>query len=167
MTFSILALFVASLVAAHAPDDWAVFNHRSFGVTDVVSGDRILIQTGTGKIEPVKLLGISPIDSSAAKWMKEQIAGQRVTLLLQSPQTRNADGSLSAFVFFDNKNLSVELAKAGLAYADRREKTEMDSLIDTAEADARKKKRGAWATLSFEQMPAWRQAWLKSLPQWR
>ena len=115
----------------------------------------------------VKPLGIAPIDSSATDWLKNRLTGQQITLLLQSPQTRNADGSLRAFVFLKNQNLSVELIKAGLAYADRREKTEMDSLIDTAESEARKKKRGAWATLKTEQMPAWRQAWLKSLPKWR
>jgi endonuclease YncB( thermonuclease family) len=164
VSFSIFALFAATVVLGHVGDDWSRFDHRSFRVTAVQAGDRITIADANGRTETVQLPGIVPIDSSAADWLKDRLTGEEITLLLQSPQTRNADGSLRAFAFSDNQNLSVEAVKAGLAYADRREKTEMDGLLDSAETDARKKKRGAWATLTFEQMPAWRQAWVKSLP---
>ena len=164
---SILALVIASIVLGHVPDDWSTFDHKTFQMTAVESGDRIQIAYSDGRMDTVKLLGISPIDASASDWLKACVLHQQITLLLQSPQTRDSTGALRAFVFLNNRNLSFELAKAGLAYADRRENTELDGLIDSAEAEARKKKRGAWPNLRIEQMPAWRQAWLKSLPKSR
>jgi endonuclease YncB( thermonuclease family) len=164
IVFATFALLFASALMARSGDDWARFNHQSFRVTSVASGDSLEISTAGGKPEVIHLLGIVGTDQSRT-WLANQIVGRDVTLLLQSPQTRGVDGELRAFAWFDNRNISVELVKQGLAYADRREKSEMDGTIDPAESEARKKKLGLWANLQFEQMPAWRQAWLRSFPK--
>jgi endonuclease YncB( thermonuclease family) len=157
---------LASATAAYRADDWATFDHRSFKVINIIDGDKLRIELPNGKMDTVRLLGVAGADAGKP-WLAQRTTGRRVSLLLQSPQTRDPSGELRAFVFLENQNLNVELVKAGLAYADRREKSEMDGVIDPAESDARKKKRGIWATIRFEQQPAWRQAWVKSLPHGR
>jgi endonuclease YncB( thermonuclease family) len=166
IAFLTIALLLASMAIAYRGSDWSKFNHQNVKVIGIITGDNLKIESAGGKIDTVKLSGIAGLDA-ARPWLADHVMGRQITLLFQSPQTRDSDGRLKAFAYLDNQNISVELVKAGLAYADRREKTEMDGLIDPAESDARKKKRGLWATIKFEQMPAWRQAWLKSLPQWR
>jgi endonuclease YncB( thermonuclease family) len=161
---AIFALLIASVVMARSGDDWAIYDHHSFHVIEAESGDSVRISTENGSIESVKLLGIDALDARSKEWLTHRALGANVTLLLQSPQTRDSSGRLLAFVFIDHSDLSVELTKAGWAFADRRGKTAMDGLIQPAEAEARKKKLGMWADLKFEQMPAWRQAWLRSLP---
>jgi hypothetical protein len=158
-----IALLIISVVLGHRPDDWEKFDHRTFHASGVTADASLMIQTGQSKHERVSLSGIVPADS-ASTWLAAHAQGREVTLMLESPQTRNADGQLRAFVFVGNVNLNVELVKAGLAYADRRGKSIMDGLIDPAESDARKKKRGFWSTLTDEQQPAWRKAWVRSLP---
>ena len=120
----ILALLIASVISAHSPDDWATFDHHSFPLTG-----------------QIKLLGITAVDQD---WLRDQTAGQDVTLLLQSPQTRDASGRLLAFAFLGDQNLSVEAVRQGMARADRREKSLFDGVIRPAEAEARKKMRGMW-----------------------
>jgi endonuclease YncB( thermonuclease family) len=164
LAFAAIALLIASMAVAYRPDDWSRYDHRTLRVTGVIGGDSLRIQPASGKPDTVKLPDIDGLDS-AKIWLSANAVGRDVTLLLQLPQTRDASGQLRTFVFLDGQNLSVELVKAGLAYADRREKTEMDGLIDAAEAEARKKKRGVWANLKFDQMPQWRQEWLKSRPK--
>lgn len=166
----ILALIAASVLASYSGtlgksgDDWSRFDHRSFRVLGAEADDSLRIALPSGSTEIVKLLGIASADGREKAWLDDRTRGRSVTLLLHSPQTRNASGRLLAFVFLDESNLSVELAREGLVYADRREKTAMDALIDPAESEARKKKRGIWTNLKFEQMPQWRKDWLQSLP---
>ncbi len=148
----------------HAGDDWARYDHQSFRITHIESGESIEIITPRGWIETVKLIGIATPDAGANDWLNERVLNREATLLLPFPQTRDASGRLLAFVFVDRTNLSVELVKDGLAFADRREKTIMDGVIDPAESEARKKKRGLWATMKSDQMPEWRKAWVQSLP---
>ncbi len=150
---------------AYRPDDWSRFNHQTAKVNSAEALNSLQITTASGYTDTITLLGIQAADT-AQPWLKDHVIGQKVTLLLEAPQTRDRSGHLRAFAFLDNENLSVALVKAGLAYVDRREKTEMDGLLDPAESESRKKKRGLWATVTFDQMPAWRQAWLKSLPKW-
>jgi len=163
LLFAIIALFVASIALGYRADDWARFDHRSFRVIEVPGGDSVVIESAKDERESVKLAGIDPSDLARA-WLVDHAMGREVTLFLECPQTRDASGQLQGFVFLDNQNLSVALVQAGLAYADRRQKTVMDALIDPAETDARKKNRGLWNGLKYDQMPAWRQEWLRSLP---
>jgi endonuclease YncB( thermonuclease family) len=166
IAFLTIILLIASMAIGYRADDWSRYDHQSVRVVAAITGDCLQIETASGKTDTVALLGAAESASTQA-WLQNHVAGKQLTLLLESPQTRDPAGRLRAFAFLGNQNLSVELVKAGQAYADRREKTEMDALIDPAEADARKKKRGLWASLRPETMPAWRQAWMKSLPQRR
>jgi endonuclease YncB( thermonuclease family) len=166
IAFLIIALLIASMAIGYRSNDWSRFDHQNVKVIGIITGDSLKIESAGGKTDILKLSGIAGLDT-AKQWLADEVMGREITLLFESPQTRDSAGRLRAFAFLGNQNLNVELVKAGLAYADHREKTEMDGLIDPAESDARKKKRGLWATIKFEQMPAWRQAWLKSLPQWR
>jgi endonuclease YncB( thermonuclease family) len=137
-----LALLI-STVLGHQTDDWAALDHRSFKVTRVESADTLEIQVDD-RTESVRLLGVNALDIDRA-WLAEHVAGQNATLLLDTPQTRDPAGRIRAFVFLANQNLSVELVKAGLAYADRSQKTVMDGLLRPAQSEAKKKKRGVWS----------------------
>jgi endonuclease YncB( thermonuclease family) len=165
------ALFAASVAFSHlaVSDNWSRFNHRSFHISGVAGGDSILIETSPQQTETVRLLGIvAPTESDAARTLLGELtAGREATLLLQTPEARDARGSLLASVFVDGTDLSVSLAKAGVVYADRRQPSVMSGSIDPAEAEARKKKRGLWQDLKSAQMPAWRQAWLRGLKNQR
>ena len=164
------AVFVGSVIAAHAGllgqngDDWSQFNHKTFQIASIPSGDSVVISTRGDGQQTIQLLGVVGT-SQSREWLKERAQGQRGTFLLQIPQTRDAKHHLLAYLFVDNQNLNVEVVRTGFAYADRRSKCEMDGLIDPAEGEARKKQRGIWANLKFEQMPQWRQEWLKILPR--
>jgi endonuclease YncB( thermonuclease family) len=159
-----ITALTASMAIGYRPNDWSRFDHRSFRVIEIVDGDKLRVELSNGKSDVVRLLGAAGTDA-AKPWLATRTMGKRITLLLQSPQTRDPSGELRAFVFLDNQSLNLDLVKAGLAYADRREKTDMDGVLNPAEADARKKKRGIWAIIKFEQTPAWRQVWVKSLPR--
>ncbi len=149
--FTIIALLLASVIATHAGlfgrcgDDWVQLDHRSFRVVAIDSGMSLRIDGPNDRIETVQLLGITALPPAAQRWLAEQVRDRRVTLLLQSPQTRDASGRLLAFVFLDDANLSVELTRAGLARADRTENSIMDGLIRPAESQARKKMLGIWS----------------------
>ncbi len=115
----------------------------------------------------MKLAGIVTDDSSTAAktFLTARTTNAEVTLLLKSPETRNSLGRLEAYAYIDGSCLNGELVKAGMAFADRRQADVMSGMINPAEAEARKKKRGLWATLTFEQMPEWRRAWLRGFKQ--
>jgi len=153
IVFAIFAVIAASVVLTHAGvfgrcgDDWAKYDHQTFRVIGAESGDSLRISTASGSTELVRLRGVASPDAGAQRWLNDRTAGRDATLLLESPQTRDASGSLLAFVFVDHADLSVDLVSAGLIFADRREKTVMDGLIDPAEAAARKKKLGLWSDL--------------------
>jgi endonuclease YncB( thermonuclease family) len=158
---TIVGILLASIAVASRGDDWARFDHKTVQVIDIIDGNSLRIQTPAGR-ETLRLLGIDGTDAAGA-WLVDHAKGRSVTLLLQSPQTRDETGRLRSFVFLDNQNVAVELVKEGLAYADRREKTVMDGVIDPAEAEARKKKRGLWSGQGPQHMPQWRQDWLRTL----
>ncbi len=144
-------MIAASVIAAYSGrfgpvgDDWSRFDHQTLRVAGVASGESLQLMRPDGTIETIKLLGIASPDRAAGDWLTKQVTGQNVTLLLQFPQTRDASRRLLAFAFIKHRNLSVELVKAGLAYAQRRETSIMDGFIRSAEAEARKKQRGIWA----------------------
>lgn len=138
-------------------DDWSRYDHRSYRVT-VDAGDQVRLPDGT----PVALIGVADPIPAATDWLTRAIAGRPVTLLLPALGTRDASHRLLAHVYLpDNGCLNVAIVHEGLAYADRRGADVFASMINAAEADARRKQRGLWDGLRFEQMPAWRQAWLR------
>jgi endonuclease YncB( thermonuclease family) len=137
---ALLALLVMSMVIARGGDDFAAVNHHTFNVVGVAADSSVQLDNGEG----VQLLGVADPEPAAREWLIGRLANQTVTLLLEPPQTRDDGRRIRASVFVGNENINVELIKAGLAYADRREKTIFDGLLDPAEADARKEKRGLW-----------------------
>jgi endonuclease YncB( thermonuclease family) len=151
IAFSIFTLIAASVVLIHAGvlgrcgDDWSRFDHQAFRVSGVQSGDSIQISVANGSIETVRLLGITSPAAGAQQWLRDRAVGRDITLLLQSPQTRDASGQLLAFAFINDSNLSVEITGTGMARADRHNRSMMDGLIRSAERDAQKKELGIWA----------------------
>ncbi len=92
----------------------------------------------------VHLLGVIP-GEGATEYLSEQIRGKRVILKLESPQTRDAEGRLLAYVYLDVSDcLNVDLVREGFARADRVNPYLMRALVERAEADARKHRRGIW-----------------------
>ena len=158
-----LVAVTAAVVVDHwigsCGDDWSRYDHGTFAAT-AVSGDGIQLTDGT----PVQLLGVSDPTGDAAAWLARQLSGRTVTLLLPSTGTRDPAGRLVAYAFMtdDETCLNAALVRDGMAYADRRVTDPMAAALDTAEAEARRKRRGLWNGLRFEQMPPWRQAWLRA-----
>jgi hypothetical protein len=140
-------------------DDWSRYDHRTFSAV-ASSGDAIQLDDGT----PVHLLGVTDPTSDAAGWLARRVADRPITLLLPTIGTRDAARRLLAYVFSsdDLTCLNVAIVREGMAYADRRGDDAMAGAIDAAETDARRRRRGLWGGLRFEQMPPWRQAWLRS-----
>ena len=153
-------LVVASVAADHRfgrpSDDWARYDHRTFDVS-ATTPDSVRLADGT----VVRLLGVAdPVPAAAGV-----LGGlHRVTLLLPTVGVRDGDRRLAAYVYpaDGGECVGVTLVRDGLAYADRRRTDPMSGLFEVAENDARRKGRGLWAGLKFDQMPAWRQAWLRS-----
>ena len=159
VTATIGAAVVGDHLFERAADDWTRYDHRAVTVAAVTAGDAVRLADGT----PVRLLGITDPAPAATPWLGRRVSGRRVTLLLPAVGTRDPAGRLLAYAYADDGScLNVSLVHDGLAYADRRGTDALAGLIDAAEADARRKGRGLWDDLRFEQMPPWRQAWLRA-----
>jgi len=148
-------------------NDWVQFDKQTFPVARVISGDEIVINR-EGQDVPVRLMGIDAPDpglhgdAAALAYTQARTAGKAVTLRLESTQTRDEKRNVLAYVYLqDNDNLNLDTIRDGKAYADRRIKHTLASSFETAETEARKKSRGLWDGLRNEDMPAWRQQWLK------
>ncbi len=157
-----VGLVLASIVGDHAlgrpADDWARYDHRTFAVA-AVDGDGLRLGDGTA----VRLLGTADPVPAAGGWLADHVVGRRVTLLLPTVGVRDG-GRLMAYVYpaEGGECVNVALVRDGLAYADRQQDDVMAGLIDVAENDARRKRRGLWDGLRFDQQPPWRQAWVKA-----
>jgi Staphylococcal nuclease homologue len=119
-------------------DDWQTFNHRTFVVASATDDGSILVRSVDGSTQQiVRLLGMtmaSQID------LQTRLIGRSVTLLLDSPQTRDAQRHLLAYVFTsETDNLNVELVRDGLAYADRQQDCLFEQEIRAAQSDAKRK----------------------------
>jgi endonuclease YncB( thermonuclease family) len=151
IAFAIFTLVAASVILTHAGafgqcgDDWSRYDHQTFRVIAVPSGDTIRISLASGSLETVRLLGIASPAAAAQQWLTDRTTAQDVTLLLQSPQTRDSSGALLAFAYIHHSNLSVEITQAGMARPDRQNKSIMDALIRSAEKESQKKKLGQWS----------------------
>jgi hypothetical protein len=154
---SVFASVVVGRLAIVGPvgDDWARVDHQTFQIIGIDRGMISLKDAGT-----VRMPGICiPADCEAgaaasAAWFSNQIAGNSATLMIVGPKI--------ARIYLDGTDdLALSAVKAGMAYADRRGTDPFRPALTAAEADARKHDRGLWAGLKFDQMPAWRQAWLR------
>ena len=149
-------------------DDWARFDRRQCTVVAVSLNGSLHIQVADEQVETsVRLIGIdmpragTPQAASCGRELAARALGREFTLRLEPLQTRSADHALLAYLYFtDTDSLNLDLARDGLAYADRRSPHSLQAQFEQAESDARKKGRGLWKGLTDDQMPDWRQQWL-------
>ena len=151
--------------------DWDAFNRRAFPVVKVISGDELIIRDERGIEQTVSLLGVDAPDppvgywsAQAAEYLTNRTRGRTVIISFDTTRSRDSRGNLLAYVFItDGDNLNLDIIRDGQAYADRRKQHTLKSQFSTVETEARKKPRGLWKELKFEDMPVWRQEWVRSL----
>jgi len=117
-------------------------------VKRVIDGDTI--ELGNGQI--VRYAGINapdsgqPFEEEATEANQKLVQGKTVTFEYDT-YTSDRFGRVLAYAFVDGKNVSVELARLGLAkvtiYEDRRKLKYQDELLK-AQEEAKLKKRGMW-----------------------
>jgi len=146
----VLSIVVSQVRAIGRPrDDWFTFNHRQFLVAAVLSGGRIEVPTPGGGSTTVRLAGVDVAqeidergDDIAKDYLTRRILGGTVTILLDTPQTRDESGQLLAYVFpSEGDNLNADLVAEELARADRRNPSPLALQIESAETGARRKGR--------------------------
>ncbi len=165
----------------HPGDDWRTFDQRKYVVTRAIDGDTVRIRPVDGGEETrVRLLGIDAPETArdgnpANHWAEQsrdymiaRAEGKTVIVRLEPIGVRDRYGRLLAYLFLsENDNLNLALVRDGQAYADRRFDHSLRSQFELAESEARKKGRGLWAEVTFEQQPRWRQAWLRENRSYR
>ncbi|MEM8873534.1 MAG: thermonuclease family protein [Planctomycetota bacterium] len=172
MKLCVVALLVGGLVLSFwlgrggtVYDDVARFDGHWFPVDRVVDGDTLRVLDG-GESVSVRLLGIDTPEPGApggdqATDAVKRVLGDRVLLDVHGPRTRDKYGRLLAYVYLsESEMLNRLLINEGLAYAYRPKAHAFSRDFGTAEARARKKQLGLWATITDEQQPVWRQKWL-------
>jgi endonuclease YncB( thermonuclease family) len=171
--WTLAAVGAASVGAAHVSrshptDDWAAFDHHTFTISSIVNANTVRLD----RAGEVCLLGVSAPTGSehgaaaATQYLSSHALGRPMTVLLETPQTRDRSGRLLAYLFDpDSQSLNVAMVRDGVAYAERRSSCALSGSIELAETTARKKKIGLWNGLRFDQMPLWRQWWLATLPR--
>jgi endonuclease YncB( thermonuclease family) len=158
-------------------DDWRNFDQKTFLVTHVADGDTIAVRPTAGGTETrVRLIGVdapelhSRDDNSrpdywardAKRYTESRAERKTVTLRLEQGETRDKYRRLLAYVYVgDTENLNLNLVRDGQAYADRRFRHSMRAQFERAESEARKGRRGLWKDVKGDQMPPWRQEWLR------
>ena len=161
---------------ARGGGDWSSFDKQRFLVTRVADGDTITVNSPAGETR-VRLLGVDAPElirddhpardhwaDRAAAYTRARAEGKYVTLQLDAPQTRDKYERLLAYVYLsDTDCLNLDLIRDGQAYADRRFKHSFKPQFEMVENEARKKSRGLWKDLTADQMPAWRQEWLREV----
>ncbi len=153
----VVAALAVWAVADHARqfrrggDDWGRYDHRRVTVVAVPAGDELDVRSGDGPPEAVHLTGLlapprGGRGADDARRFLSAAAGPTVTLLLETPATRDAAGRVRAYAYAaDGSCLNVDLVKAGWATVDRRSPGPFDGLLRPAEADARRHGRGVWS----------------------
>ncbi len=145
-------------------DDWARFDRQTFDHPAVVSPAELTVE-GT----VVRLIGVDPPPdpihaAEAMAYLRSQVEGRAVTLRLEPTQTRDSADRLLAYVYpSDTDCLNLAMVREGQAYADRRAGHTFAGQMEQLENEARnpKRPRGLWVDVTFDQMPQWRQQWLR------
>jgi endonuclease YncB( thermonuclease family) len=145
-------------------NDWSRFHQKIVRVNQVLSADQFAIDDGT----IVRLLGVTPALHEQAErgktYLAKRLEGKDVTLRLEPTQTRDSAGHLLAYVYFTDTDLvNLDIVHDGQAFADRRAPYSLHQQIEQAENEARKKLRGMWKDIEWDDQPEWRQEWVKSL----
>jgi len=148
-------------------DDWLRFDGHQFVFAGAIDGESITVRQEDGEgVTPVRLLGVASFtaewDRQSVRRLNSLLVGRKLTLLLEPTQTRDGQDRLLAYVFTDESQpLSPQLVGEGLALDDRRMPFAFHGAVDQAESLARKKHLGLWATATWRNMPAWREAWFE------
>ncbi|HEY1921488.1 MAG TPA: thermonuclease family protein [Tepidisphaeraceae bacterium] len=167
----VCGLIVLSSLADHFKaknrgDDWLRFDGRPVAFVSAIDGESIAVRDDAGDITPVRLLGVASFnadwDQRSTRRLDAMLGRHKLTLLLESTQTRDSQGRLLAYVFMDDaRALSPAMVGQGLALDDRRVPFAFHGAVDQAESLARRKHIGLWATATLQNMPAWREAWFQ------
>jgi len=149
--FALLTSLVDHLRAQNrSGDDWLRFDAHQVQFVGAIGGQDIAIRDGSSDdVTVVKVLGIKSFnaqwDRASAGRIASLLLGRKLTLHLQSTQTRDGDGRLLADVFGDDRQLlGAQLAGEGLVLADRRTPDAFRSAIAKSEIQARRKGIGLW-----------------------
>ncbi len=118
-------------------------------VKRVIDGDTVELDKG----QIVRLVGVNapnngePFEEEATEYTKKLIEGKKVKLEYDAYKS-DRFGRILAYAIIDNKNLSIELVKKGLAkviiYEKRKPLIYQQQLLD-AEKEAKIKKLGIWS----------------------
>ena len=167
-----LAGLLISSLADHllgmAQDDWALLDHQTFPVVQVIAADTIGVGESAHPII-VRLIGVAaPASAYWAKksktYVEQRLLNKSVILRLEPIQTRDRDGELRAYVYLSDLDcLNADLIHDGEVFADRRFAHSYQPQYAMSENDARRRQRGLWYGITDEDMPAWRRDWVQSL----
>lgn len=178
MRVALIATLLLASVYSHRihPSYAAELEGTEVLVDQTLQGDLIQIRTPDGRLERVRLLGIDAPDRGEAdrspahfsweskRYLHQRIDARRVVLRFEGTEHRDPDGHLLAYVYLtENDCINLAMVQNGFAYVDRRGGGFLASRLGQAEGDARRKDRGLWKDLRFDQMPAWRQEWLRGI----
>ncbi len=119
-------------------------------VKRVIDGDTIEMDKG----QIVRLVGVNapdsgqPFEEESTEFAKKLVEGKKVKLVYDEYKS-DRFGRILAYVITDNKNLSLELVRKGLAkvtiYEKRKPLIYQQQLLD-AEKEAKNKKLGIWSS---------------------
>jgi len=112
-------------------------------VLGVVDGTTILVALGGGH-EPVRYLGIEPLDPPATEVNRHLVQGQHVRLELDVP-LRDLDGHLLAYVYVGGLMVNAELVRQGYAHVNPDPPSgRYARLFQQLQQEAREAGRGLW-----------------------
>jgi len=129
-----------------------------YKVVRVVDGDTIVIKYG-GKYEKVLLLCVKtpesvhpdkkqniPMGKVASRYTQKKLTGKYVKLEFEIKRLRGNHGRLLAYVFVDEQNLNLDLARQGLSpyYTKYGKSEKYDAEFRAAEKQARKEELNIW-----------------------
>lgn len=180
----VVAMFVSRCDRERRPaptgGDRARYHDQSFRVSRVVDGDTFDIDvadTTTGKdFTRIRLWGVDTPElkrgkraamhfaEEAKSFAKSTLGDAQAHIVLSPDRTRGKYGRLLAYVFIERggEMFNELLLEQGLAYADYRFPHIYDDRFKQIEKRARKSGVGLWNGLTREQMPPWRQRYLKA-----
>lgn len=160
-------------------DDYDRYHNRTFTCVRVVDGDTLDVDAPDGQhpTTRIRLWGVDTPEVAgrsgpamyfgpeASAFVKAQLAGQPVRLVLAPQRTRCIYGRLLAYVYFGQpaQMLNEQLLEQGYAYADRRFPHIWAERFVELETRARRQKVGLWENVTLADMPTWRQRY----EQWR
>ena len=152
--------------------DLQKYHEKVFTVINVVDGDTIDIDLGDGKYDQTRIrfwgvdtpetknpeTGPMYFGKEANDFTKKLTLNKKVRIFLAPDKTRGKYGRLLAYVQLpDDRFLNEVLVAEGFAYADLRFRHDFFNLYKQLEATARSQKKGLWANVKREQLPAWLQ----------